>query len=253
MFVHRLQCRLSGVQREREQTGTRSLRGVNGSFTYFTTCIEGGVGRVNDSVALHGGNVGLDNLQLQMTTTTKQQANNKVVKTQWVIKMGQKRRGEKKKNEREEQEEKRQRSELAPYWLRTSQETRKQLWHRGTDHVLRKQDGTFSQIYFKKQHRNTYMTNICILHSTTHKRSLSAILNIQILYLYLFILNIKDVYIYIYISLMTKCVVLISRLIKMSKDFHVHTPGHLTLQSGCSEQLGSCPFFLCKLVLYYSQ
>lgn len=55
---------------EREQTGTRGLRGVNGSFTYFTTCIEGGAGRVNDSVALHDGNVGLDNLQLQTTTTT---------------------------------------------------------------------------------------------------------------------------------------------------------------------------------------
>lgn len=42
----------------------------NGSFTYFTTCIEGGAGRVNDSVALHDGNVGLDNLQLRNTTTT---------------------------------------------------------------------------------------------------------------------------------------------------------------------------------------
>lgn len=52
------------------QALSSSLRGVNGSFTYFTTCIEGGAGRVNDSVALHDGNVGLDNLQLQTTTTT---------------------------------------------------------------------------------------------------------------------------------------------------------------------------------------
>lgn len=61
------------MQREREQTGSHGLGGVNSSFTYFTTCIEGGVGRVNDSVALHDGNVGLDNLQLQTTTTTNRQ------------------------------------------------------------------------------------------------------------------------------------------------------------------------------------
>lgn len=42
-------------------------------FTYFTTCIEGGVGRVNDSIALHDGDVGLDNLQLQTTTTNNRQ------------------------------------------------------------------------------------------------------------------------------------------------------------------------------------
>lgn len=50
-----------------------------GSFTYFTTCIEGGVGRVNDSVALHGGDVGLDNLQLRTTTVTDNRQNNTVV------------------------------------------------------------------------------------------------------------------------------------------------------------------------------
>lgn len=58
------------ICREREQTGSCGLCGVSGSFTYFTNCIEGGVGRMNDSVALHDGNVGLDNLQLQTTTMT---------------------------------------------------------------------------------------------------------------------------------------------------------------------------------------
>lgn len=41
-----------------------------GSFTYFTAQIERRVGRVNDSVALHYGNVGLDNLQLRMNHKT---------------------------------------------------------------------------------------------------------------------------------------------------------------------------------------
>lgn len=72
MFAHRLQRWPSGYA-EGEQTGSRGVCGVSGSFTYFTTCIEGGVGRVNDSVALHDGNVGLDNLQLQTTTTTGKQ------------------------------------------------------------------------------------------------------------------------------------------------------------------------------------
>lgn len=106
---------------EREQTGSCGLHDVDGSFTYFTTCIEGGAGRVNDSVALHGGNVSLDNLQLQTTTTTNNRQITMVVKTQWVIrnnKMGPKRRG-KKTDDLQEQERKRQRSERTLYWLIT--------------------------------------------------------------------------------------------------------------------------------------
>lgn len=73
----KLQCKLSA---DRKQTSTGGLRGVSGSFTYFTTCIEGGAGRVNDSVALHDGNVGLDNLQLRTTAMTNNRQNNMVVK-----------------------------------------------------------------------------------------------------------------------------------------------------------------------------
>lgn len=46
-----------------------SATGDNGSFTYFTTHVEGGVGRVNNGFTFDGGNVSLHNLQL------KQQAN----------------------------------------------------------------------------------------------------------------------------------------------------------------------------------
>lgn len=46
-----------------------SAMGDNGSFTYFTTHVEGGVGRVNNGFTFDGGNVSLHNLQL------KQQAN----------------------------------------------------------------------------------------------------------------------------------------------------------------------------------
>lgn len=63
---------------------------------------------MNDSVALHDGNVGLDNLQLQTTTTTNKQANNMVVKMSAQDKLdGTKTRQKKqnKKSEREEQEE----------------------------------------------------------------------------------------------------------------------------------------------------
>ena len=91
MFVHKLQSKLSA---DRKQKGSRALRGVNGSFTYFTTCIEGGAGRVNDSVTLHDGNVGLDNLQLQTTTMTNNRQHGG--KKQWVIsihRMGEKKKG----------------------------------------------------------------------------------------------------------------------------------------------------------------
>lgn len=62
-------CNADYLQGESRQAVVVSVVS-NGSFTYFTTCIEGGAGRVNDSVALHDGNVGLDNLQLRNTTTT---------------------------------------------------------------------------------------------------------------------------------------------------------------------------------------
>lgn len=62
-------CNADHLQVESRQAVVVSVVS-NGSFTYFTTCIEGGAGRVNDSVALHDGNVGLDNLQLRNTTTT---------------------------------------------------------------------------------------------------------------------------------------------------------------------------------------
>lgn len=62
-------CNADYLQGESRQAVVVSVVS-NGSFTYFTTCIEGGAGRVNDSVALHDGNVGLDNLQLRNTITT---------------------------------------------------------------------------------------------------------------------------------------------------------------------------------------
>lgn len=92
-----------------EQTHSHGLGGVDGSFTYFTTCIEGRVGRVNDNVALHVGNVCLDNLQLQTTTTKttttgKQHGDKHTVSvTTWdrgeMTRQGEKRREEERRGE----------------------------------------------------------------------------------------------------------------------------------------------------------
>lgn len=159
MFVHKLQCKLSA---DRKQKGSRALRGVNGSFTYFTTCIEGGAGRVNDSVALHDGNVGLDNLQLQTTTMTNNRQHGG--KKQWVISIH--RMGEKKKRVKEKKK-KRQRSEHTPYLLRVLKET-VASWV--------KQDCTISQ---RNTDKKLFSLNFCSF--TNHNTKLHAWLHLNFL------------------------------------------------------------------------
>lgn len=63
----------------------------------------------------------------QRQTTGKQHGGKNTVSDQ-EQQDGTKKKSRREKDEREEQEEKRQRGERAPYWLRTSQETRRTRW-----------------------------------------------------------------------------------------------------------------------------
>lgn len=127
MFVHRLRCRLSGVCRERADRHSRSPWCQ--WFLYLLHHLYRGRSWSGERQRRSPRwKCRLGQLATTDDNNDKQQANNMVVKntSEWSGATRWDKNAEKKRM-KEKNRKKRDRSERAPYWLRTSQETRKQL------------------------------------------------------------------------------------------------------------------------------